>query len=56
MAAGVAMTVIVCGYTLQNYVPDLKSLLMGVGIVEVCRLVLAAMLLRVHQAENLATL
>ena len=26
------------------------------GIVEACRLVLAAMLLRVHQSENLATL
>ena len=56
MAAGVAMTVIVCGYTLTNYVPTLNSLLMGVGIVEACRLALAAMLLRVHQSENLATL
>ncbi len=58
--AGITITAMVCGaYVMADdfhYLPDLHSLLLGGGIVEGCRMALAALLLRAHQPENLATL
>ena len=57
ISSSVALIVLSVGYVGSSaYMPSPESLLLGTGLVEACRLVLAVILYFVHDSENLATL